>query len=72
MSKLEKIIFVADMVEEHRDFPGVDRLREVMYENLDKMVYLCYESTIKFNEEKGNTIHPAAYEIRDYFKKIMD
>ena len=72
MSKLEKIIFVADMVEEHRNFPGVDRLREVMYDNLDRMVYLCYESTIKFNEEKGNTIHPAAYEIRDYYKKIMD
>jgi len=69
MSKLEKIIFVADMVEENRSFPGVDRLREVMYDDLDNMVYLCYDSTIKFNEIKGNTVHPDAYEIREYFKK---
>lgn len=68
MSRLEKIIFVADMVEENRKFPGVDRLRAKMYDNLEHMVYLCYEATVKFNEEKGGKIHPDAYSAMEYFK----
>ena len=29
MSKLDKVIFLADYIEPNRDFPGVDELRKV-------------------------------------------
>lgn len=70
MSKLEKIIFVADMSEEGRRFPYAERLREEAYKNLDRAVYMCADYTIKFNEAKGNPVHKNAYLVRDYFKKL--
>lgn len=35
MSRLEKIIYLADLIEEGRDFPGVEELRELAEEDLD-------------------------------------
>lgn len=35
MSRLEKIIYLADLIEEGRDFPGVEGLRELAEEDLD-------------------------------------
>ena len=36
MTQLDKIIFLADYVEETRDFPGVDYLRSLALEDLDE------------------------------------
>ena len=36
MTLLEKIIYLADYIEPSRDFPGVDKLRQVCYKNLMK------------------------------------
>lgn len=40
MRTLEKIIYLADYIEPTRDFPGLDRLRELAYEDLDKAMAL--------------------------------
>ena len=47
MTKLQKIIYLADYIEPTRDFPGVDALRKVSYEDLDKGVLLGLEMTIE-------------------------
>ncbi|AKA72106.1 bis(5'-nucleosyl)-tetraphosphatase (symmetrical) YqeK [Clostridium scatologenes] len=57
MSQLEKIIYLADYVEPLRDFPGVEELRKISYENLDKALLLSFNNTIKFVLEKGQLIH---------------
>ncbi len=72
MSALEKIIFVADMIEDGRDFFGIEILRKKGFSNLDEAVYSCADATIGFNEKKGNPVHPNAYLVRDYYKKGMD
>lgn len=69
MSVLEKIIYVADMIEPTRDFPGVEMLRKKAYENLDSAVLACAEKTIEFNEKKSIRVHPNAYKIRDELKR---
>lgn len=69
MSVLEKIIYVADMIEPTRDFPGVEMLRKKAYVNLDSAVLACAEKTIEFNEKKGSRVHPNAYKIRDELKR---
>ena len=35
MSRLEKIIYMADLLEENRDFPGVEELRSAIRKDLD-------------------------------------
>ena len=63
MSTLDKIIFVADMIEEGRSFPGVEKIREASKYDLDLAVLYSIESSVKFNLLKGNTVHPMAYRI---------
>lgn len=40
MSLLEKIIYLADYIEPTRDFPGVEELRELAYEDIDAAMAL--------------------------------
>lgn len=39
MSKLDKVIYIADSLEPGRDFPGVEELRKIMYVDLDECLY---------------------------------
>lgn len=65
MSKLEKIIYLADYIEPSRNFPGVDKLRKVCYEDLDKGLLLGLEMTIEEMTNTGNPVHRATIEARD-------
>lgn len=56
MGILEKIIFVADYIEDNRDFDGVENLRRIAADNLDDAVLAGYDSTISHLLEQGKTI----------------
>lgn len=47
MTKLEKIVFLADYIEPSRDFPGVDALRALAREDLDRAVLAGFRSTLQ-------------------------
>ena len=66
MTTLEKIIYVADYMEPNRDFEGVDRLRRLAYEDLDKAMLLGLEMTIQEMEERGVPVHTRTIEARDW------
>ena len=68
MTKLEKIIYLADYIEPSRDFSGVERLRNVCYEDLDKGLLLGLEMTIEEMTAMGNPVHHATIEARDWLK----
>ena len=68
MTKLEKIIYLADYIEPSRDFPGVDTLRKVCYEDLDKGLLLGLEMTVEEMTAMGNPVHRATVEARDWLK----
>ena len=68
MTKLEKIIYLADYIEPSRDFPGMDTLRKVCYEDLDKGLLLGLEMTIEEMTAMGNPVHRATVEARDWLK----
>ena len=53
MTVLEKIIYIADYMEPNRDFPGVDRLREVVWRDLDEGVLLGIDMTLEQLRLKG-------------------
>ena len=58
MTVLEKILYLADYMEPHRDFPGVERLRALAYTDLDAAVALGCEMSIGEMKEKGREVHP--------------
>lgn len=58
MSKLAKVVFLADMVEPGRDFPGVEELRHLARKNLDKAMLKAYSNTIEYLLAGGQLIHP--------------
>ena len=68
MTLLEKIIYLADYIEPTRDFPGVEKLRRVCYEDLDAGLLLGLEMTIAEMEERGAPIHAKTLEARDALK----
>lgn len=69
MSDFERIIFVADMCEEGREFPGVDEIREMAFCNLNKACLMCVNATIRFNTEKKASIHPMAFALKKEFEE---
>ena len=63
----EKIIFMADMIEEGRNFPGVDYLRELSFnKQLDKALITSFNNTIKFVIDNDQLIHPRSVKARNY------
>ena len=58
MTLLEKILYIADYIEPTRSFPGVEKLRKKVYEDLDAGVLMGMENTIALMMERGGPIHP--------------
>ncbi len=48
MSNLEKIIYVADIIEPNREFPGVETLRSLIGKTLDMLTARTMDSVIEF------------------------
>ena len=53
MTKLEKIVYLADMIEPNRTYPGVDAIRAAAEKDLDEGVLLALERTIAHLQEEG-------------------
>ena len=62
MSLLEKILYTADYMEPHRDFPEVAELRRLAYEDLDGAVALGAALAIQEMREKNRVVHPNTLE----------
>lgn len=58
MTLLDKIVCLADYIEPGRDFPGVDKIRELAQHNLDEALIAGFDSTISFLIEKRKVIFP--------------
>ncbi|MCR2803797.1 bis(5'-nucleosyl)-tetraphosphatase (symmetrical) YqeK [Paenibacillus soyae] len=65
MSKLEKIVWLADYIEPGRSFPGVDEIRAIGEESLEKAVLAGLDGTIGFLIAKGKRIYPLTLEARN-------
>lgn len=61
MTKLEKIVFLADYIEPSRDFPGVDALRKEAKKDLNQAVLLAYDSTIRHLIDDGAYIYDLTF-----------
>lgn len=57
MSQLEKIIYVADLTSEDREYPDVNEVRAMAEESLDKALIRGLSFTIEDNAKKYRPIH---------------
>ncbi len=58
MSHLEMLIYSADLTESSRDFPKVDKLRQSLYDDLEKGMLACVKHTLIYLKESKRPIHP--------------
>lgn len=59
MSDLDKIIYIADMIEGLRDFGGIDALREAAGNvSLHDLFALCYAHSLKHLVDSRKKLHP--------------
>ncbi len=71
MSVLQKVVFCADYIEEGRTTPGVERIRDIIYGNLNEGMKLIIDDTIKYLESKNATIDKRTYACRDWLEEII-
>lgn len=72
MTLFEKLLYLADYIEETRTFPDCVRLRELFYAtdsfteaHLDEILIASYGMTIKNLIDEGNFIHPRTVSSRN-------
>lgn len=63
MSRLDKIIFVADLTSKERDFPGVKQLRRLARKDLDVAALGAMETRIAFIRNSGRELDASTQEV---------
>ena len=69
MNLLEKIIYVADYMEPCRNFPGVEKLRELAFSDIDAALKLGLEMTLEHLKNLGDEVSPASREALEFLNK---
>ena len=76
MSALEKLIFLADMVEEERSYDVVENIRSAFWSAqgdkdtaLDGCLLLALEQTAVFLRRIGQTVYPLTLDALQYYKQ---
>ncbi len=70
MTLLDKIIYIADIIEEGRYFRGIDGLRELAFGGkLEEALILSFNNTIRLVINNNQLIHPRTVNARNYILK---
>lgn len=65
MSKLEKIIYLADSLELGRSYEGIEDLRDLAFISLESALLKVCESTLLYELKRGSLIHINSIELRN-------
>lgn len=72
MSTMEKIIYLADYTEPTRDFEGVEKLRELSFEDLDKAMALGLEMSIEDLRARGKAVFHDTMDAYNWYKNLTE
>ena len=72
MTNLEKLIYLADMIEPGRTMPQAEELRRLVETNLDDALIYAIDCSIKHVIKKGRLIHPDSIHARNYLVERRD
>ncbi|MDD5017475.1 MAG: bis(5'-nucleosyl)-tetraphosphatase (symmetrical) YqeK [Eubacteriales bacterium] len=69
MSMLEKIIYIADIIEPGRKFKGIGEIKKLAYEDIDAAMISALEQVMKFVQSRGFALHSKSIEAYQYLKE---
>ena len=69
MTLLEKIIYLADYIEPTRDFPGVEKLRELCYEDIDAAMALGLSMSLADIRSYGEEPYKDTVEACEWYSR---
>ncbi len=70
MNTLEKIIYVSDYIEPHRELPAVDEIRKLAFQNLDEALYQILKLSIEHLENSNKLIDNMTVKTYEYYNKL--
>ena len=68
MSMLDKVIYIADYIEATRDFPGVRKLRNIAYNDINEAMKIGLEMTVNDLKTRGITPNVSTLDALEEFK----
>lgn len=69
MTKLEKILYVADYIEPHRVLPRVEELRTLAFRDLDEALYILLEESLEHLATHNKLIDEMTIATYQYYKE---
>lgn len=66
MARLDRIIWIADLIEPGRAFPGLQRIRELTWQDLDLGLMAGLDHTLAYLLARGQRIHLRTVETRNW------
>ncbi len=72
MSMLEKIIYLADLIEPGRTYSALDKIRPVCYQDIDQAMLLALKATIKLVVKRNSPIDLNTVFAYNYYSRIKN
>ena len=68
MTDLDMVVYIADVIEENRDFPGVESLRKLVGNvSLEELFVKTFSQSFANLLDRGQAIHPQTVDIWNYY-----
>ena len=67
MSDLEKIVFIADLIQEDRNYPHVDEIRQNVFKNFHEGFSFAVTKLVEFLGNTSEEIYPLTIECQKYY-----
>lgn len=72
MSLLEKIVYISDYIEPNRkEIPGLVEIRSIVFNDLNRAVYLSSGNTIQYLKASNNQIDPMTIKTYEFYGGIL-
>lgn len=72
MTKLEKIVYIADYIEPMRNrAPNLSLVRKLAFQDLDECMYRILKDTLDYLDDSANEIDETTREAYEYYKKYL-
>ena len=72
MTLIEKIVYLADYIEENRSFKGVEIARHLAFSNINSALKYCLDTTIKEILQNRRLLHLDTVGARNYIYEISE
>ena len=73
MGLLDKIIFVADYIEPHRDkAPDLAEVRKLAFDDINEAVLRILYDTIHYLDQRRGAVDPVTYDTYEFYWKLLN